>query len=130
MRLKKSVGPYVIPKKVLEEKFRRFVEEDVGQGDITTLLTVPSGTIVEAKILVKEYGIIAGIEATDIYGHQGNDAGNVDGHEVAVKVGQFSGPRFLDHKKLHKQRKGGDQTVEADMRQGVLWQRKIVEYKK
>jgi len=57
----------VIPKKVLEEKFRRFVREDVGQGDITTLLTVPSGTIVEAKILVKEYGIIAGIEEALIF---------------------------------------------------------------
>jgi len=52
----------VIPKKVLQEKFRRFVEEDVGQGDITTLLTIPSGTNVEAKILVKEPGVIAGIE--------------------------------------------------------------------
>ncbi|MDH5782910.1 MAG: carboxylating nicotinate-nucleotide diphosphorylase [Candidatus Bathyarchaeota archaeon] len=61
------MGTHVIPKKVLEEKFRRFVEEDVGQGDITTLLTVPSGTIVEAKILVKEYGIIAGIEEALIF---------------------------------------------------------------
>ena len=52
----------MIPKKVLQEKFRRFVEEDVGQGDITTLLTIPSGTNVEAKILVKEPGVIAGIE--------------------------------------------------------------------
>jgi len=41
----------MIPKKVLEEKFRNFVKEDVGQGDITTLLTIPSGTVVEAKIL-------------------------------------------------------------------------------
>jgi nicotinate-nucleotide pyrophosphorylase (carboxylating) len=57
----------VIPKKVLEEKFRKFVEEDVGQGDITTLLTVPSGTIVEAKILAKEYGIIAGIKEALVF---------------------------------------------------------------
>jgi nicotinate-nucleotide pyrophosphorylase (carboxylating) len=52
----------VIPKKVLEEKFRRLVEEDVGQGDITTLLTVPSETIVEAEVIAKESGVIAGIE--------------------------------------------------------------------
>jgi len=57
----------VIPKKVLEEKFRKFVEEDVGQGDISTLLTVPSGTIVEAKVLVKEPGVIAGIEEAMIF---------------------------------------------------------------
>jgi len=51
-----------LPKKVLEEKLRRFVEEDVGQGDITTLLTVPSGTVVEAEAVTKEPGVIAGIE--------------------------------------------------------------------
>ena len=62
MRLKKSVGKHVIPKKILEEKFRNFVKEDVGQGDLTTLTTVPSGTIVEAKILAK-------IEGTDYVFH-------------------------------------------------------------
>ena len=51
-----------LPKKVLEEKIRKFLEEDVGQGDITTFLTVPSGTIVEAEIVAKESGVIAGIE--------------------------------------------------------------------
>lgn len=57
----------MIPKKVLEEKFRNFVEDDVGQGDLTTLIVVPSGTIVEAKILAKEHGIIAGIEETSMF---------------------------------------------------------------
>lgn len=57
----------MIPKKVLEEKFRKFVEEDVGQGDITTSLTIPSGTIVEAKVLVKESGVIAGIEEAMVF---------------------------------------------------------------
>ena len=75
----------MIPKKVLEEKFRRFVEEDVGQGDITTLLTVPSGTIAEARILVKEHGIIAGIEETlvflESFGLQANPLVS-DGSEV------------------------------------------------
>jgi len=51
-----------LPKKVLEEKIRKFLEEDLGQGDITTLLTIPSATIVEAKVIVKEPGVIAGIE--------------------------------------------------------------------
>jgi nicotinate-nucleotide pyrophosphorylase (carboxylating) len=51
-----------LPKKVLEEKIRKFLEEDIGQGDITTFLTIPSGTIVEAKIIAKESGVIAGIE--------------------------------------------------------------------
>ncbi len=47
---------------MLEEKILRFVEEDIGQGDITTLLTIPFGTIVEAEIIANESGIIAGIE--------------------------------------------------------------------
>ncbi len=51
-----------LPKRVLEEKLRRFLEEDVGQGDVTTSLTVPENTVVEAKVVVKEEGVVAGIE--------------------------------------------------------------------
>jgi nicotinate-nucleotide pyrophosphorylase (carboxylating) len=51
-----------LPKKILEEKLRRFVEEDVGHGDVTAFHTVPPGAIVEAKIIVKEKGVIAGVE--------------------------------------------------------------------
>lgn len=51
-----------LPEKMLEEKILRFVEEDIGQGDITTFLTIPLGTIVEAEIIANESGIIAGIE--------------------------------------------------------------------
>lgn len=51
-----------LPKRVLEEKIRKFLEEDVGQGDITTALAVSSGTIVEAEVIAKEAGVIAGIE--------------------------------------------------------------------
>jgi nicotinate-nucleotide pyrophosphorylase (carboxylating) len=51
-----------LPKRMLEEKFRRFVEEDVGHGDVTTYCTIPAGTIVEAEIIAKENGVIAGIE--------------------------------------------------------------------
>jgi len=51
-----------LPKRILEEKFRRLVEEDVGHGDVTTFYTAPSRTIVEAEIIAKEKGIIAGIE--------------------------------------------------------------------
>ncbi len=54
----------MIPKKVLEKKFLDFVKDDVGQGDLTTLIAVPYGTIVEAKIFAKENGMIAGIEET------------------------------------------------------------------
>ena len=44
------------------ERLRRFLEEDVGQGDITTFLTVPEKTEVLAEVVVKEGGVVAGIE--------------------------------------------------------------------
>lgn len=46
----------------MEEKIRGFVEEDIGQGDVTTLLTIPPGTTVEAEVVAKESGIAAGVE--------------------------------------------------------------------
>jgi len=52
-----------IPKKNLVNKIHKFLEEDVGQGDITTAL-IPSDTIVEAEVIAKEDGVIAGIEET------------------------------------------------------------------
>ncbi|MEM2105193.1 MAG: carboxylating nicotinate-nucleotide diphosphorylase [Candidatus Bathyarchaeia archaeon] len=51
-----------LPRKILEEKLQRILAEDVGQGDITTALTVPPEKNVEAQILTKENGIAAGIE--------------------------------------------------------------------
>ena len=53
-----------LPKRILEEKIRKFLEEDIGQGDITTALTVPPETIIEAEIIAKEAGVIAGIDET------------------------------------------------------------------
>jgi nicotinate-nucleotide pyrophosphorylase (carboxylating) len=40
----------------------RALEEDLGDGDITTLSTVPPGLIVQGTFIAKESGIIAGIE--------------------------------------------------------------------
>jgi len=51
-----------VPKKILESKFRRFVEEDLGRGDVTTFYTIPRGTVVEAEIIAKEKGVLAGVE--------------------------------------------------------------------
>jgi nicotinate-nucleotide pyrophosphorylase (carboxylating) len=55
-----------VPRKILEEKLRQMLAEDIGQGDITTAAVVPSGLIVEAAIIAKEAGIAAGIEETAI----------------------------------------------------------------
>jgi len=55
-----------MPRKVLEEKLKQILAEDIGQGDITTAAVVPSGVTGEASVIAKEAGIAAGIEETVI----------------------------------------------------------------
>jgi len=55
-----------LPRKILEEKLRNMLADDVGQGDITTALIVPADTTAEAKVIAKEAGVIAGIEEAKI----------------------------------------------------------------
>ncbi len=55
---------------MIEEKYRPFVErlielciaEDIGDGDHTSLATVPEGARGRMKLLVKQQGVIAGVE--------------------------------------------------------------------
>jgi len=59
-----------LPKDLIIQKILEFLKEDIGQGDITTYYTIPSNIQVEAEIVVKEEGVIAGIEeATTILQH-------------------------------------------------------------
>jgi nicotinate-nucleotide pyrophosphorylase (carboxylating) len=55
-----------LPRKILEEKLRNMLTEDLGQGDITTTLTVPPETRAEAEVIAKETGVIAGIDEAKI----------------------------------------------------------------
>jgi len=55
-----------LPRKILEEKLRKILAEDVGQGDITTALIVPAESTSEAEVIAKESGIVAGIEEAKI----------------------------------------------------------------
>jgi nicotinate-nucleotide pyrophosphorylase (carboxylating) len=55
-----------LPQKVLEEKLLRLLEEDLGQGDITTGLIIPVGTMAEAEMVAKEPGVAAGIEEAEV----------------------------------------------------------------
>jgi nicotinate-nucleotide pyrophosphorylase (carboxylating) len=55
-----------LPRKILEEKLRNMLAEDVGQGDVTTALIVPADSTAEAEVIVKETGVIAGIEEAKI----------------------------------------------------------------
>jgi len=49
---KELVDPFII----------NALKEDVGDGDHTSLATIPEGTMGKAKLLVKDYGILAGVE--------------------------------------------------------------------
>jgi nicotinate-nucleotide pyrophosphorylase (carboxylating) len=51
-----------VPRRMLQAKLRRFMEEDVGAGDVTTHLLIPPNTTVEAEIVVKQAGLVAGLE--------------------------------------------------------------------
>ncbi|MEM3616339.1 MAG: carboxylating nicotinate-nucleotide diphosphorylase [Candidatus Bathyarchaeia archaeon] len=55
-----------MPKKILEEKLRQILTEDIGQGDITSALVVPEACNAEAEIIAKESGVVAGIEEARI----------------------------------------------------------------
>jgi nicotinate-nucleotide pyrophosphorylase (carboxylating) len=94
LRQLKEESPTFLPRKILKEKISKFLEEDLGQGDITTLLTVPSGTIVEAEIVAKESAVIAGMEEIltllESFGFQVrvlvSDGGNVEGKATVLKI--------------------------------------------
>jgi nicotinate-nucleotide pyrophosphorylase (carboxylating) len=55
-----------LPHKILEEKLLKMLAEDIGQGDITTALIVPSQTTAEAEVIAKASGVVAGIEEARI----------------------------------------------------------------
>jgi nicotinate-nucleotide pyrophosphorylase (carboxylating) len=51
-----------LPRKILEEKLRQMLAEDIGQGDVTSSLIIPEGCVAGAEIITKEHGVAAGIE--------------------------------------------------------------------
>lgn len=55
-----------LPKKILEEKLRWLMAEDLGQGDITSALIVPKESAAEAELIAKEHGIVAGVEEAKV----------------------------------------------------------------
>lgn len=49
-------------KKIIDLFIKNAIAEDVGDGDHTSLATIPFGTQGRAKLIVKESGILAGVE--------------------------------------------------------------------
>lgn len=46
----------------LDNIIRRALDEDIGDGDITTVSTIPTNAILTGTFVAKESGVIAGIE--------------------------------------------------------------------
>jgi nicotinate-nucleotide pyrophosphorylase (carboxylating) len=51
-----------VPRKILEEKLRQILSEDIGQGDVTAHAVIPSNSTAKAIVIAKEAGVAAGVE--------------------------------------------------------------------
>jgi nicotinate-nucleotide pyrophosphorylase (carboxylating) len=51
-----------VPRRIVEEKLRAFLEEDIGLGDVTAAAVIPKNLTVDAEVIAKEEGVVAGIE--------------------------------------------------------------------
>ena len=56
-----------VPRRIVEEKLREFLAEDVGEGDVTAAAVIPSNLMVKAEVIAKAEGIAAGIEEAIIF---------------------------------------------------------------
>ncbi|GGI25074.1 nicotinate-nucleotide diphosphorylase (carboxylating) [Pedobacter mendelii] len=58
----------ILDKQHISQFIKNALSEDVGDGDHTSLSTIPSGTKGKAKLIIKENGILAGVElAVEIF---------------------------------------------------------------
>jgi nicotinate-nucleotide pyrophosphorylase (carboxylating) len=51
-----------VPRRIVEEKLRQILSDDIGQGDVTTAAVIPANLTVKAEVIAKEQGVAAGIE--------------------------------------------------------------------
>lgn len=59
MKLQKTLN---LDKQIVDDFIHRALTEDVGDGDHTSLATIPADTQGKAKLLVKDTGVLAGVE--------------------------------------------------------------------
>ena len=78
---------------------KRALAEDIGSGDITTLLTVPVDVLSEARIVAKAYGVMAGLDvAAEAFRLAGSGVGfapgMIDGATVepGTVIANLTGP--------------------------------------
>jgi nicotinate-nucleotide pyrophosphorylase (carboxylating) len=77
-----------IPRRIVEERLREFLAEDVGVGDVTASAIIPQKCDVQAEVIAKADGIIAGLEEATILAESMGlkvDAKVADGDKVKNK---------------------------------------------
>ena len=55
-----------IPRKMVEEKLKQILADDIGLGDVTAAAVISPNLSVKAEVIAKESGIVAGIEEAKI----------------------------------------------------------------
>jgi nicotinate-nucleotide pyrophosphorylase (carboxylating) len=55
-----------VPRRIVEEKLRLLLEEDIGQGDVTSAAIIPKNLMVKAEVIAKADGVAAGLEEAAI----------------------------------------------------------------
>jgi nicotinate-nucleotide pyrophosphorylase (carboxylating) len=85
-----------LDKQIIHHFITNALAEDVGDGDHTSLATIPDGTTGKAKLLVKDYGILAGVDlAVEIFNQVDrslkvniflNDGAEVKPKDIAFEV--------------------------------------------
>ena len=51
-----------VPRRIVEEKLRQILSDDIGQGDVTVAAVISANLTVNAEVIAKEEGVAAGIE--------------------------------------------------------------------
>lgn len=51
-----------VPRRIVEEKLKQILADDIGQGDVTAAAVIPANLTITAEVIAKEEGVSAGIE--------------------------------------------------------------------
>jgi nicotinate-nucleotide pyrophosphorylase (carboxylating) len=77
-----------VPRRIVEEKLKQILADDIGLGDVTVAAVIPANSTVKAEVVAKEEGVVAGIEeATFLMEYLGLTvrAGVADGEKIRNK---------------------------------------------
>ena len=55
-----------VPRRIVEEKLKQILADDIGQGDVTVAAVIPANLSIKAEVIAKEDGVVAGIEESII----------------------------------------------------------------